>query len=283
MTERIHPGTTIGPVHLIVRDLGAERSFYEQALGLTARDAAPGVATLAAGETDLLVLTERPDAPRGRRTTGLYHFAILTPSRPALGAALRRIAGTRTPLHGASDHLVSEALYLADPETNGIEIYRDRPRDEWPRVDGELRMGSEPVDLDALAREAKDGPGTGIARGTRMGHVHLRVAHIEDSVEFYRDVLGFDLVQRWESSAAFLSAGGYHHHIGINTWGGVGAPAPPAGAAGLEHATIVLPDRAERDRVGERARKAGIEVEEAPGGLLTRDPSSNGIVLSAAS
>lgn len=282
MTERIHPGTTVGPVHLIVHDLKSEREFYEQRLGLRAREAGPGVVALAADGPDLLRLTERPDAPRVRRATGLYHFAILTPSRPALGASLRRLAETRTPLHGASDHLVSEALYLADPEANGIEIYRDRPREEWPFENGELRMASDPMDLDALVREASDAPWRGIAPGTRMGHVHLRVAHLDDSVEFYRDVLGFDLMLRYGSGAAFLSAGGYHHHVGINTWGGVGAPAPPPGAAGLEHVTILLPDRTERDRVGERVRKAGIAVEEGPDGLTTHDPSSNGIVLSEA-
>jgi catechol 2,3-dioxygenase len=184
------------------------------------------------------------------------------------------------PLTGASDHYVSEALYLRDPDRHGIEIYADRPRELWEGRVHE-RMTTEPLDVDDLLRELDDPaiePFDGLPTGTGMGHVHLQVAEIPHTIRFYRDLLGFDLVAGW-GEAAFLSAGGYHHHLGANTWQSAGASPPPPGSAALRHATIVLPDASERDRVASRVADAGQEPVETEAGLLVGDPSGNALVL----
>src|SRR5262249_15836204 len=222
-------------------------------------------------------------APRVRETTGLYHFAILVPSRADLSRALRRLAETDTVLQGAADHGVSEALYLADPDGNGIEIYRDRPRAEWPFVDGQLRMGADPLDSDGLlavseGADSPDSPYSGLARATTIGHVHLHVSNLESARRFYVDVLGFTLMQRYGPSALFVSAGGYHHHIGLNTWAGVGAPPPPPGAIGLKYFEVRLPDRAAVEAAAGRVRAARIPVESMGDAALVQDPASNAIL-----
>ena len=245
----------------------------------------PGEAWLGirgAGERSaLIVLSASPSARHVTGTTGLYHFAILVPSRLHLARALRRLAITRTRLQGAADHGVSEAIYLADPDGNGIEIYRDRPRAEWPIVNGRLHMGVDPLDLDALAGEATETQPQDLASGTVLGHVHLHVAEIAAAESFYVGVLGFDAMQRYGPGALFVAAGGYHHHIGLNTWLGVGAPPPPQGAIGLRYFTVKLADRAALEDVGARLRAAAIPVEPAGEAILTKDPSSNGILFAA--
>jgi catechol 2,3-dioxygenase len=214
-----------------------------------------------------------------RGTTGLYHFAILVPTRADLARALRRLVVADTVMQGAADHGVSEALYLADPDGNGIEIYRDRPRAEWPYAGGALRMGADPVDLDDLLAEPPSAPpSAGLARGTAIGHVHLHVSSLAAAERFYVGVLGFDLMQRYGPSALFVSAGGYHHHVGLNTWAGVGAPPPPPGAFGLRHFTLQLPSAA-IEAVAARIRAEEIPIETVEGGLLVRDPARNAILL----
>ena len=273
-TTRLPAATTLGAAHLTVADLPRALAFYRDILGFVARQTAPGVVALSAGpDTEpIITLPEQPGArTKPARTTGLYHVAILLPSRLDLGRTLRRLVETDYPLQGASDHLVSEALYLADPDGNGLEIYRDRERDEWPRVDGQIVMDSLPLDLRALIREAvADGQEwTGVASGTRIGHVHLQVADLEEAVRFYRDILGFDLITRMGNSAAFLSAGGYHHHIGLNTWGTAGAPQAPADAVGLRSFDILLPAGSDLPTAAAR-----IGATEAPGDSIeARDPS----------
>jgi len=276
--ETIHPDTTIGAVHLTVRDLDSCVAFYTERLGLELQRRLEDAATLGAGGATLLGLAGRPDAPRVRGTTGLYHFAVLVPTRRDLANTLRHLDATRTPLAGASDHGVSEALYLADPEGNGIEIYRDRPRAEWPFERGSVKLTSDPLDLDALLADGSSGTWSGLAAGTRIGHMHLRVADLASAERFYVGVLGFDVMARL-ARALFLAAGGYHHHIGLNTWAGEGAPAPPPGAAGLARFEVRLPDRAARDRVVARARAAGVSVEETAEGMALSDPSSNRVAL----
>ncbi len=212
-----------------------------------------------------------------RGTTGLFHFAILVPSRFDLAQVLARFAATETRLSGAADHGVSEALYLSDPESNGIEIYRDRPSDEWPRTGGQLAMYTEALDLDALLGEAAavavESPT--LPAGTTIGHVHLHVRDLAEAERFYVGVLGFEEMQRYGPSALFVSAGGYHHRVGLNTWQGEGAPAPPPDATGLRHFVIRLPDRPALERLGERLDRAGWAVETGGTGLSTRDPSGN--------
>jgi catechol 2,3-dioxygenase len=279
----IHPGTTLGAVHLTVSDLARAIAFYEERLGFRTRLREQSSARLGAGGADLLVLHEERGAKRVRGTTGLYHFAVLVPSRRDLARSLAHLVETETPLTGAADHLVSEALYLSDPDDNGIEICRDRPRAEWRFDGGFVRMATDPLDADGVLSELGDDDSafSGLAVGTRIGHMHLHVAGLDAAQKFYVDVLGFDLMLRFGPSALFVSAGGYHHHIGLNTWAGVGAPAPPAGSVGLRYFVVRLPDEGERDRVVARAREAGVEVETVPEGVAVRDPSGNRIVLVA--
>jgi catechol 2,3-dioxygenase len=291
MSESIHPATHTGRVHLTVADLARSLPFYERSLGFRVVARENGTAYLGpaqSGVSDpvdaLLVLSEQGGAlPRPPRTTGLYHFAILVPSRRALAQSLRRLVETQTPLQGFSDHLVSEAIYLADPDDNGIEIYRDRPRAEWVDEQGRFRMGSEPLDIDGILGElaGRDEPWAGLQIGTTIGHVHLNVADLDQTEAFYTGVLGFDVMARLGGTALFVSAGGYHHHLGLNIWNGRGAPPPPPGSVGLRHYEIVLPDAAELERVAGRVQAAGIAAEGRPQGRFLRDPSENGIILVA--
>jgi catechol 2,3-dioxygenase len=283
MTTRagIDPQTTIGPVSLTISKLERSVRFYEAHLGFAVHRREEGTVWLGAGGADLLVLSQCATAPRVRGTTGLYHFAVLVPSRADLARALRRMVETDTVLQGAADHGVSEALYLADPDGNGIEVYRDRPRAEWPMAGGQLRMGADPLDMEAILAEDPGREGRGLAPATIMGHVHLHVSRLDEAERFYVDQLGFDVMQRYGPSALFVSAGGYHHHIGLNTWAGVGAPPPPPGAIGLRHFVVRLPHEAARSAVSDRVRAGNIPFETRDDGLLVRDPAGNAILLTA--
>src|SRR3954471_23253772 len=276
----IAPQTTVGPVHLTVAELDRSLRWYGHALGLNAaRD--DGLARLSAGGDGLLVLYEEPGARPVQGHTGLYHYALLVPERQDLARWLAHVAQDRIPLTGLSDHFVSEAIYLRDPDGHGIEIYRDRPREQWEHVGRGVRMGVEPLDVEDLL-SASGGDTALLPATTRMGHVHLHVADLGPAAAFYRDALGFDETARLGDQALFLSAGGYHHHIGANTWAGHRATPPPPGSAALRHATIVLPDAAERDRVAGLVADAGQEPEAVAGGLLVRDPAQNALLLPGA-
>src|SRR5262245_52154530 len=222
--------TAVGAVHLTSADLDRAIRFYQTRLGLTLHRRDTSTASLGAGPgtDDLLVLTESASARRFHGVTGLYHFAILVPTRLDLAQSLRRLVDSGTVMQGFADHGVSEAIYLADPDGNGIEIYRDRPREQWPfGSDGQLQMGTLPLDVERLLNDLGKEPiwWPGLPAGTKMGHVHLHVSHLESSEQFYVNVLGFNLMQRYGHAALFVSAGGYHHHVGLNTWAGVGSPA----------------------------------------------------------
>jgi catechol 2,3-dioxygenase len=285
----IHPKAHIGAVHLTVADLERSLIFYRQQLGFADVWRRDGSAGLGVEDRVLLVLHESEHAPRPHRTTGLYHFAILVPSRLDLARSLRHFAEIGTRMQGFSDHRVSEALYLADPDGIGIEVYRDRPREEWRMSDGRLQMTTDPLDVESLLQEAEaDAKAsgrpsghswTGLAPGTTIGHVHLHVSFIEDSEQFYREVLGFDLMQRYGESASFLSAGGYHHHIAVNVWAGIGAPQPPPGAIGLKHFEIVLPTAGALGDVARRVNAAGVAADIAEDVVRVSDPSGNRIEL----
>jgi catechol 2,3-dioxygenase len=230
------------------------------------------------------VLTEETGAAPGAGFTGLYHFALLVPERADLARWLAHAGRDQVPLTGLSDHFVSEAIYLDDPDGHGIEIYWDRPRETWEGQVAE-RMTTEPLDVRSLLGEVADPasePFDGIAADTVMGHVHLKVSDVPQTISFYRDVLGFGLMGTFGPSAAFLSAGGYHHHIGANVWESAGAPPPPAGTAALRHFTVVLPDEAERERVLARLRESGREPEMEDAGARAVDPSGNSLVLAVA-
>jgi len=267
---------SIAAIHLTIADLPRSLRFYQERLGLRLHRQDEGSAVLGAGGHDWLFLTESASAPRAHRTTGLYHFAILVPSRADLARALRRLVETRTMMQGFADHAVSEAIYLADPDGNGIEIYRDRPRADWPWLNGALQMGSEPLDVEKLLAEARPAGGDyRIPKGTFIGHMHLHVSDLDEAERFYRDALGFDLIMRYGHSAAFLSAGGYHHHVAVNTWAGVGAPPPPPGAIGLRHFAIHVSDKAALANVEASIRRAGLAPDVSEGRVAVADPAGN--------
>jgi catechol 2,3-dioxygenase len=274
--------TRMGAVHLSVADLERSIQYYRWALGLQVHEQGPGRVSLGAGGEDLLVLTEQPGARPARGYCGLYHYALLVPERVDLARWLVHAARERVPLVGLSDHFVSEAIYLQDPDDHGIEVYWDRPREVWEGQVGR-RMTTLPLDTDSLLSELDD-PASDtfeqLAAGTTMGHVHLRVADIGPTVAFYRDVLGFGLMAQLGAQAAFLSAGGYHHHIGANTWESAGTPPAPPDTATLRRATVVLPDAADVDRLAAQLLVGGHEPETLPGGVvLVRDPSGNPIAF----
>jgi catechol 2,3-dioxygenase len=275
---------SLGAVRLDVADLDRAQDFYERVIGLRPLDRSAELVRLGANGEALVELVGRPGAPkRPPGTTGLFHLAILVPSRVALARALRRVAAAGWRLTGASDHLVSEALYLRDLEGNGIEVYRDRPREQWRYVDGQLQMDTLPLDLESVLDElrAADSWANGMLPGTRIGHVHLNVADLSAAEDFYAGVLGFEVTVRGYPGALFLSAGGYHHHIGVNTWAGEGAPTPPPGSLGLRWFEIVLPGVPELEEARRRLGAAGIDTHEEGSGLRVADPSGNGVLLRA--
>lgn len=306
---RIGAGTLIGTVRLTVRNLDNATRFYEHLLGLVpselpdgrVRFAAAGGAVVGAaaggavGGPPLLELRGDPSAaPLNPRHTGLYHFAMLVPDRRALAVSLVRLAQARWPLQGASDHGTHEALYLADPEGNGIEIACDRDPSVWPRDSGgqvALRGGPMPLDIEDLLRELDSAPPESADRnvpaGTRIGHVHLQVSELDAIEGFYHGLLGFDVILRSPPMVLFVSAGGYHHHIGLNTWHSGGFGTPPPGAVGLDSYDILFETQREVDDVAARARAAGLAVEPfadgfADGGAFSlEDPSGNTVVLTA--
>ena len=284
--------TRLGHVHYTVADLDRQVDFYETVLGFKLHWREGGRAGLGAGRDDLLRLTELRGARRFRRTTGLYHTAFLVLTRLDLAHLLNRIAVTRTPIQGMSDHYTHEAIYLPDAEGNGIELAWDFPRKKWEPLMERIRTEgieammkvSGPLDpaslLAALEVEDNSTPWTGPGPGTQVGHVHLHVADLQATRQFYHDVLGFDTVMDAEQmGATFFSAGGYHHHIGTNVWNGRGAPSPPPDATGLRYFTIALPDESALEQVVARVTEKGITVEQKEDGALLRDPSGNGVML----
>ncbi len=281
---RIDPATQVGLVSLTIADLDRSIAYYTEMLGFTLLERAGATATLGAPETPLLLLMELPGARRWPQDqygyTGLYHFAIVVPTRADLGRWLRHWLELGNPLPGQGDHLVSEALYLTDPDGNGIEVYRDRPRSEWTWVGGQVRMATDPVDIRGVLLEAeREGqPWAGFPVGTRLGHMHLQVGNIPQAATFYRDVLGFDIVAQMPT-ALFVSAGGYHHHIGMNIWHSRNAQPAPAGMAGLRVFTLELPTQAARDAVLARAQAAGVAYTQEGEVVRIDDPFHNTILL----
>jgi catechol 2,3-dioxygenase len=277
----IHPETRVSSVHLTISDLERALHFYRDTLGFRVLERKESTVALTPdGTAPLITLTGQPNArPRPRRTTGLYHMAILVPTRADLARTLHHLTEVGYPLEGWADHLVSEAIYLADPEGNGIEIYRDRARDQWPRRNGQIQMATDPLDVDGMLAEADKRSWDGLPPQTRIGHIHLQVSDLRQAEMFYHGLLGFDVVTRDYPGALFVSAGGYHHHIGLNTWAGTGAPQPPPDSAGLRDFTLTLPDRAEWQRMVERLKQAHVELSEQDDGISLHDPSGNGIRL----
>ena len=265
----------LGPAHLTVATLDGSIAFYERSLGLQRHDRDGDVATMGVGGEDLLVLVEEPGAAPGGRHAGLFHFALLFPTREELARAVRRLATADTRIEGAADHGVSEAIYLRDPDDNGIELYADRPREQWPppRTAGErVEMFTIALDRENLMQtidgeDVQPQAGDGVV----MGHLHLHVGDVEAGLAFYRDILGFEVMVNL-GSAAFVSAGGYHHHLGINVWLGKDVKPRPPHTAGLRQWTVVLATRDQVAAVRARAVAGGLDVEDHEGGFRVRDP-----------
>lgn len=265
----LSPQARMGLVELSVSDLDRSIGYWQDAIGLRVLSRENGTAELGA-DTPLVRFVEEPGARPAQGFTGLFHVALLVPDRPSLGRFLAHTVRDQIPLTGLSDHVVSEAIYLRDPDYHGIEIYADRPREQWEGQVGQ-RMTTIPLDTDSLLAEAGDAGFNGLPDGTTVGHVHLCVRDVDETIGFYRDKLGMGLTAHLGDQAAFLSAGGYHHHLGGNTWETRGAPPAPEGTARLLRFTVVVPDDEELERVAERI-----------GGTEVRDPSGNPLVLAAA-
>ena len=260
----------LGAVHLIVSDADRSVDWYQRSLGLRVHRREPGLAELGDGVETVIVLHEQPGVRPAGRHAGLYHYALLYPSREELARAAVRLSVTGTPIEGASDHRTHEAIYLPDPDGNGIELAADRPREEWPAGLG-YDGGPAPLDFGALlATVAGEEPRPHVGEGLRVGHLHLHVGDVDEGLRFYRDILGFEL-QVNLGSAAFVSAGGYHHHLGFNVWNGRGVGPAPEHTAGLRHWTVELP-APEVEAVRARVETAGLDASPVDGGFVVRDP-----------
>jgi len=282
--HHLSPGTRLGGAHLTVSDMNRSLDFYQKSLGFQVHHHKGNSAALGTGVEDLITLTEEIGAHHPGRSTGLYHFAILVPSRLALAKSLRNLIETKAPILGFADHLVSEAVYLTDPDGSGIEIYRDRPRTSWEYQGGVLNMGTEPLDVEGLfaVLDNQNYSWNGLESGTKLGHMHLQVANLTEAQEFYTGLLGFDLVMKYGNSAAFFSAGGYHHHIAVNTWQSLGAPAPAPGTTGLRNFSVVLEDAGEVEALVNRLELFRYPYTASLGDLSVVDPSHNKIVFTVA-
>lgn len=264
---KLHPETHVAHVELQAADLPRMVAFYSGLMGFQIIDQKDGIARFSptGAAPALITLTERKGArQQPERSTGLYHTAFRFPGRGPLATTLLRIVASGWPLQGAADHRVSEAIYLADAEGNGIEIYRDRPRADWPQLDGMIQMGNLPLDLHKLIEEADQAKAqTGIIDpGTDIGHMHLQVSDVATTDAFYHGLLGFDVVMSMPS-ALFMSAGGYHHHLGANIWNSRNAPRREADMTGLRSHAYAIPDEANWLALLARVQSAGLAPDAA--------------------
>ena len=275
--------TVLGRVELAVAYLERSLNFWTAAIGLQVLAERPNGADLGVDDRVLISLVVEPGVEPAPNRTGLFHVALLLPERSDLAAWLKTALRARVSIDGSADHFVSEAVYLTDPDGHGIEMYWDRPRSDW---EGKVEeMTTDPLDVAGLitaAPPASAGPYLGLPAGTTIGHVHLRVAAIPAAIDFYRDVIGFDLVTTLGSQAAFFAVGGYHHHVGVNTWRSEGGVGPSANEAGLRLYSLVLPTEADRATVVSRVRDAGGIPVDHGDGWLVRDPSGIALLLMVA-
>lgn len=261
----------LGPVSIAVADVERSVAFYQRSIGLGVQHREAGRAELGTGGEDILVLVQEPGAKPPGHHAGLYHFALLHPSRQELARAARRLIDTATPLSGASDHGISEAIYLPDPDGNGIELAADRGRERWGDLRDPATIGPRPLDMESLLAQDGGSDREGASPDLVVGHVHLHVGDVERGLSFYRDTIGFEVMTRFPT-AAFVAAGGYHHHLAFNTWRGVDVPPAPSGVAGLREWTVVLPEGDDLDQLRARLRARDVQPAEDDRGLTVRDP-----------
>ena len=264
----------IGAVGMVVRDLDLLTAYYRDMLGLTVQEHAPHVARLGVDGVTLLELIHQPDAlPDDPSEAGLYHTAFLMPTRADLARWILHTAKTRVPITGASDHDVSEAIYLDDPEGNGVEVYSDRPREQWRRDGDMIFQKTDPLDVDAIIGEIDPATATypGAPDGLRIGHIHLRVGSVAKAEEFYCGALGLAVTRR-RAGATFVSSGGYHHHVGANVWHSNGASTRSGKRAGLDWFSMEINDQPTMDGLKGRLAAAGVTVEPNANGFAAADP-----------
>jgi catechol 2,3-dioxygenase len=273
MTGRLPDDFRLGPAALRVSDADRALDFYVNKVGLMLRERSETSAMLGTNEKDVLRLDIKPGtAPRNYKETGLYHVALLVPDRLSLGAAIARLAAHNVKL-GAADHLVSEAIYIWDPDNNGIEIYRDRPRNEWNWADDQVQMTNSPLDFDGLLaqQDVNTLAAMPMKAGTRVGHIHLEVDDLTKARNFYGEVIGFALTAA-RPGAQFLGAGGYHHHLGTNVWESRNGALPSPGTAGLSLMTFELPGDASVQSLKERLETAHVITSANGNGFDFIDP-----------
>lgn len=280
MTRKYHekPVTYIRQVSLNVANLDRSIQFYKQVIGFQLLEQTERKATLTANGVDSLLALHVPENPhpKQRQRTGLYHFAILLPKRKDLANFLQHLRNLNIPF-GASDHSVSEAIYLNDPDGNGIEVYRDRPDVKGERAEDRIHMTTDPLDQASLLQEVTK-EWTELPEDTILGHIHLHVSDLEKSRSFYEDGLNFDLITKYPG-ALFMSSGGYHHHLGLNIWNGEGAKRPKVDSVGLKSFTIVIKNEKERKQLKENLEKMNVLVEKVADEYVVEDPSGNVIRL----
>jgi catechol 2,3-dioxygenase len=288
---RIHPASRIGSVNLTVSDLDRQVEFYQSVIGLQLHWREANSAALGSGRQDFLILTSKPGARRYANLTGLYHFAILLPNLRELARVIARL-GKLGYRNYPTDHVMTKTTYLDDPEGQNIEIYVDTPQEGSfmlkdgvliaRRISGEISDGREPLDLRTLFEEIPpdDSLNEPMPPETTIGHIHLYVADLEETMHFYHKILGFDdMGLAHKIRMGMVSAGGYHHHIGFNTWAGEGAPPPPQDALGLRYFNVILPSQAELESVLQRVKRFEVPFEQSEDGIMIKDPSQNCIKL----
>ncbi|MBS4224811.1 VOC family protein [Lederbergia citrea] len=280
MSFHREPITFVGQVNLKVQNLEHSIAFYQEIIGFKVLEQTERKANLTADGKTVLLSIEQPNnvLSKQERTTGLYHFALLLPKRSDLAKIVQHFMETGVRF-GSSDHLVSEALYLTDPDGNGIEIYIDREPSEWVWSNGEVEMAVDPLNFPDLLSGGKQQSWRGLPADTVMGHIHLHVSELKKTEEFYTKGLGFEVVNRFGTQALFISDGKYHHHIGLNTWNGIGAPTPSPNSVGLESFTLILPNEEKKNKIIAQLNKIGASVFEEKGSIVATDPSGNRIYL----
>ncbi|WNF36673.1 VOC family protein [Bacillaceae bacterium IKA-2] len=275
------PSTFIGHVKIKVENLERSLKYYQEVIGFKILEQTKTTVKLTTDGKSSVLSIEQPEnvEPRQAKTTGLYHFALLLPHRSDLANIVNHFIENRIQI-GSSDHLVSEALYLSDPDGNSIEIYVDREPSAWVWNNGEVAMTVDPLNFaNLLSSRKQEQSWKGLPAGTVMGHIHLHVSDLQKTEEFYTNGLGFEVVNRYGAQVLFISTGKYHHHIALNTWAGVGAPTPPKNSVGLESFTLILPDTSARDNLVANLKQLGLAVTEVNGAFVTSDPSGNCIHL----